>query len=214
MRMLHFLAAATAAGAIAVPAAAQSVYSYQSYPVQQAYPYQQTYPYQQSYPGYQQGYAQQGYQQGYGYPSQSQTGTSVIGQIVDSLLGNSYSVTDRTAVSQCATAAMAQASARYSGYGQQGYGYDNRYAQQGYNQPAMRVTAITGVKRGGNGGLRVTGLMSSGAGYAYGSHYGGQYGYQNRGYAQGSDLSFRCNVAYNGAVSGIHINRASAAYRG
>lgn len=204
MRIL-LLAATVAAGAITVPAVAQSAYEYQSYPVQQAYPYQQTYP------AYPQGY---GYQQGYGYPSQSQTGTSVIGQIVDSLLGNSYSVTDRTAVSQCATAAMAQASAQYSGYGQQGYGYDNRYARQGYNQPAMRVTAITGVQRRGNGGLRVTGLMSSGAGYGYGRQYGGQYGYQNRGYAQGSDLSFRCNVAYNGAVSGIHINRASAAYRG
>ena len=212
MRMFHVLAAATAVGAIAVPAAAQSAYPYQSYPVQQAYPYQQTYP------GYPQGYAQQGYQQGYGYQNESQAGTGIVGQIVDSLLGNRYTVSDRTAVSQCASAAMAQASARYSaygygGYGQQGYADDNRYARQGYNQSPMRVTAITSVHRRGNG-LRVTGLMSSGAGYGYGSQYGGRYGYQNRGYAQGSDLSFRCNVAYNGAVTGLHINQASAAYRG
>jgi hypothetical protein len=66
----------------------------------------------------------------------------------------------------------------------------------------MRVTSITDVKRRNNG-LRVSGLMSSG--------YGGQYAYQDRSYGQ-QQLSFRCNVAYNGAVTDIRI-RQSSAYR-
>jgi len=49
--------------------------------------------------------------------------------------------------------------------------------------------------------------MGSGAGY--GGQYGYQNGYQNRGYANAS-LSFRCNVAYNGAVTGIRIRPVNA----
>jgi len=197
MRILPILAASVAVGAIAVPAAAQSAYSYQSYPVQQ----------QQSYPGYQQSYPQQGY----GYANQNQTGASVIGQLVDSLLGNRYSVSDRTAVSQCASAAMAQASSQYSGYGgansayRQGYGYAQQgYAQQGYAQPALRVTSITDVQRRYDG-LRVKGTIGTGYASQYGQ-YGNQYGYQNRGYG---DLSFRCNVASNGAVTGLRVSPTS-----
>jgi hypothetical protein len=69
----------------------------------------------------------------------------------------------------------------------------------------MRVTAITDVRRRSNG-LRVSGLMSSGGGY------GGQYGYQNRGYATG-DVSFRCNVDNRGQVTNIRIGRNNG-YRG
>jgi hypothetical protein len=174
-----FLAAAAAIGGIAAPAAAQYYPQQPTYP--QAYPqYQQQYP-QQAYPGY--AYGQQGYAQN---PVQS---------IIDSLLGNRYNVTDRQAVSQCASAAMAQASAQY------GNGYNRSYGNNGYGQRyagAMRVTAITDVQRRNNG-LRVSGLMSSGGGY------GGQYGYQNRNYA--GDLSFRCNVDYRGAVTGVRIGR-------
>ena len=183
MRIVHFLAAGAATLAVAVPAAAQSPYPY-PYPQQgYAYPAQQGY----AYPG----------QQGYG-------GQNVIGQIVSQLLGNRYNVSDRTAVTQCASAAMSQASApyrpRYSGY-HQGYGYP------GYNQarnPAMRVTAITDVRRQ-NRGLRVSGLMTSGmhAGYA---PYGQAHGYHNQ--AQ-SDLTFRCNVAYNGQVTSVRIGRTN-----
>ena len=49
-----------------------------------------------------------------------------VQQIIDSLLGNRYNVTDRQAVSRCASAALTQAQAQYgggySGYGN-GYGY-------------------------------------------------------------------------------------------
>lgn len=189
----HYLAAAVAIGALSAPVAAQSSYPYQSYPVQapQPYPGQPGYGYsQQAFPGYTQpgvayGYGQQGYAQ------------NPVGQIIDSLLGNRYSVTDRQAVSQCASAAMTQARAQY------GNGYNRGYGNNGYNRGyngAMRVTSITDVQRRNNG-LRVSGMMSSG--------YGGQYGYQNRNYAAG-DVSFRCNVDYRGAVTNVRLGRNMA----
>jgi hypothetical protein len=188
---IHYLAAAAAIGALAVPAAAQSPYPYgyqqQYQQVPQPYPGQPGYGYNQGYSGYNQGYAQ-----------------DPVSQIINSLLGNRYSVTDRQAVSQCASAAMAQAAAQYGNRYNQGYG-NNGY-NRGYNG-AMRVTSITDVQRRNNG-LRVSGLMSSG----YAGQYGNQYGYQNRGYAQG-DVSFRCNVDYRGQVTNVRIGRNNA-YRG
>jgi hypothetical protein len=186
-----YLAAAAAIG-FAAPAAAQ----YQQYPQ----PYPQQYP--QTYP-------QQG--TGYGYPGQAYS-QNPVQQVIDSLLGNRYNVTDRTAVSQCANAAMIQAQSQYRGYGPsygnnpygnypQGYG--GGYGQ-GIAAPSMRVTAITDVQRR-SGGLRVKGLISSG----YGGRGGyGQNGYQNGGYATG-DLTFRCNVDYRGAVTNVRLSRNS-----
>jgi hypothetical protein len=168
-RFRTYLAASAVLGAFCAPVAAQNPYPYG---------YQQP---QQAYPGY-------GYNQGTGNP---------VTDIIDSLLGNRYDVSDRQAIRQCANAAMAQA-------GQQNGGY-------GYNRGGMRVTSITDVQRRGSG-LRVTGTMASGMGYRgsyegqYGDGNGGQYGYQNRGYAGGA-VSFRCNIAYNGAVTGIRIGR-------
>jgi len=192
----HYLAAAAAIAALAAPAAAQYA---QPYP--QAYPqYQQTYPQsaypQSAYPGYAQpgyAYGQPGYGQGYSQ--------NPVTAIIDGLLGNRYNVTDRTAVSQCANAAIVQASARYRG------GYGNGYGNGGYSN--LRVTSISDVQRRGNG-LRVSGMLSSGYGGQYGGQYGNQYGYQNRGHAIG-DVSFRCNVAYNGAVTNVRIGQP--AYR-
>ena len=214
MRIFHFLAAAAAVGALAVPAAAQSSYPYQSYPVQQV---PQPYPGQ---PGYGYGYQQPGYAQPYANP---------IDQIVGQLLGNRYNVNERTLVSRCASAAVAQAQAQYrpgnNGYGYQygqarGYGqeYGQPYANNAYSQ--MRVTAISNVERRRNNELRVTGLISSGA---YAAPYGNAYGYQGYGYqgqhyadpryAQAGDLSFRCNVDYRGGVSGVRVSRSTVAYR-
>src|SRR6185369_6170831 len=77
----------------------------------------------------------------YGYPQQGY-GQNPVGQIIDQLLGNRYNVTDRQAVSRCASAAMVQAQNQYRGYdysqrygSPQGYGYP-----QGIAAPAMRVT--------------------------------------------------------------------------
>lgn len=185
----HYLAAAAAMGALAIPAAAQTAYPYGNQ--QPAYPqYQQPYTPQQAYPTYQQpsyGQPAYGYNQGYAQ--------NPVSAIIDGLLGNRYNVTDRQAVSQCASAAMAQASSQYGGYGN-GYGHDAY--RSGYGG-GLRVTSITDVQRRSNG-LRVKGLMSSGGGYH------GQSGYQNRGYA-GGELTFRCNVDYRGAVTNIRIGR-------
>ena len=187
----HYLAAAAAIGALAIPAAAQTAYPYgyqQTYP--QAYP-QQTYP-QQAYP--QQAYPDTAY--GYRY-NQGTTGNPVT-DIIDSLLGNRYNVTDRQAVRQCVNAARAEASQQYGGYA----------------NGEMRVTAISNVQRRGNG-LRVSGTLGSAYASQYGNQYGNQNGYQNgyrnRGYGHtyaAANVSFRCNVAYNGAVTGIRIGRA------
>jgi hypothetical protein len=198
MTMLKLLAAAAAVAGVAAPVAAQAPYGYpqQTYPGN-AYP-GTAYPNQYGYPGQ------------YGYPNQ---GTNVIGQVIDSLLGNRYNVTDRTAISQCANAAMIQGQAQYrgygnNGYGQQGYGQQGYGYQQGIAAPALRVTAITDVQRRSSG-LRVKGLMSSG--YA-GNQYGQQYYNQNRNYAAG-DITFRCNVDYRGAVTNVKISRNDNNYR-
>lgn len=179
----RFLAAAAAIGGLSAPVAAQNPYPYP----QQAYPY----PYQQY------GYGQQGYgQQGYGNP---------VTDIIDSLLGNRYNITDRQAIRQCANAARAQAASQYGGYGyNNGYnnGYGNRYSR-GIAAPSLRVTAITEVQRRSNG-LRVKGLMST----SYAGGYGNQYA--NNGYGGSSaagDLRFRCNVDYRGAITSIRIDR-------
>ncbi|MES2135803.1 MAG: hypothetical protein V4502_01920 [Pseudomonadota bacterium] len=214
---IHFAGAAALVAGLAAPAAAQ----YQQYP--QPYPqqYPQTYPqqYPQTYP---QQYPQTspGYQQGYG--------ANPIQQVIDSLLGNRYNVTDRQAISSCASAATVQAQAQYRGYGQQGYGAygqqghggHNGYPQQGIVAPTMRVTAITDVQRRSSG-LRVKGLISSGyGGYGqqghqngYGQNGYGQNGYQNPAYGAG-DLAFRCTVDYRGAVTNIRISsNANPGYR-
>ena len=74
----------------------------------------------QTYPGYgQPGYGQSGYgQPGYGY--NQGYGQNPVGQIIDQLLGNRYTVSDRTAISQCASAVMSQAQTQYRGYGAYG----------------------------------------------------------------------------------------------
>ena len=201
MRMFRLLAAATAAagaGALAVPALAQMPYPYpyaqQQYP--QAYP---QYQYPQQYP--QTGYAYP--QTGYAYPGQQGYGQqNVVGAIIGQLLGNRYNVTDRTAVTQCATAAQAQAAQQYrarshgQAYGYQGY-------NGAYNPASLRVTSITDVQRRNNG-LRVSGLMSSGSG-RYGAYA------HNPAYANAaSDFTFRCNVAYTGQVTDVRVRRNSA----
>lgn len=215
MSMTHFLAAAAVIGGVATSASAQNSYPYP----QQSYPPQ----YQQPYP-----------QSGYGYPGQQGYGTGGGGlqSVIDQLLGNRYSVSDRSAVRQCATAAVHQAPRQIprDGYG----GYNQGYAQpqgypyaQGYNPAStIRVTAITNVERRSNG-LRVSGLLSSGMGYSQGygapgytqgypsQGYANQgymsQGYGSNGYAAG-DLTFRCNVDFRGAVTSVRVRR-NEAYR-
>lgn len=208
----RYLAAAAVLGALAAPAAAQYAQPYpQTYP--QAYPqaYPQQYP-PNAYPqtGYQQAYP--GYQQGYG-----QSGGGVLSSVIDRLLGNRYNTSDRSAVSQCAAAAVNQARVQYRGYGQQAYGYGQQaygYGQQPYAYqqnvaaPSMRVTAITDVRRR-SGGLRVSGLLDSGA---YAATQGYRPGYSQPYATTAGDLSFRCDVNYRGAVTNVRI-RQNSGYR-
>ena len=196
MHLIVKLITAAAAVGAAAPAAAQYAYP-QTYPQPYPQPYPQTYPYQgQSYPG-------QNYP-GQNYPGQQGYGGTVIDQVIGQLLGSRYNVTDRRAVGQCATAAMAQAQNQF-GYGQ---GYQQGYGGygQGFAAPAMRVTSITEVQRRQNG-LRVRGLLDTGSA-GYNNQYGqyGQQGYANQRYAAG-DLSFRCDVDYRGVVTNVRINR-------
>lgn len=72
-----------------------------------------------------------------------------------------------------------------------------------------RVVSVTQVNPRSNGTVRVRGLASSGR-YAYNNYgpYGvGAYGATGYGYASAADLSFRCDVAPNGAVYNVSINR-------
>jgi hypothetical protein len=223
----HVLAASAAIGSLAAPAAAQYYPQAPAYPqYQQQYQQQQYQQVPQPYPG-QPGY---GYaQQGYAEPSQGYAAQNPISQVINSLLGNRYNVSDRQAVSQCASAAMAQATARYgvNGYaGSEGYaGYAGAYRPGATGVPgypgintAMRVSAITDVQRR-SGGMRVKGLIDSGVDYRGG--YGGQ-AYQGAGtggqayatrYPSHNDLSFRCNLDNRGIVTSMRVERNTTTYR-
>jgi hypothetical protein len=71
-----------------------------------------------------------------------------------------------------------------------------------------RVVSVTQVRPRSNGMITVRGLASSGR-YAYNGYgpYGvGAYGALGYGY-NNADLSFRCDVGYNGAVYNVDIHR-------
>jgi hypothetical protein len=177
------------------------------------------------YPGY-----------GYGYGNNNPVG-QIVGQILGygrypygnygySQYGNQSSVVD-----QCARAVEARLAGYrggYYGYGNAPYGgrYGNQYGgaygnpyggaygnQYGYNQgygAGGRVQGITRVERKSYG-LKVYGVASSGnRGY---EGYG-RSGYGNYGYGAGADLSFNCEVRYNGQIRDINIKRRTANWRG
>jgi len=159
----------------------------------------------------------------YPYGGYGNNGGNVVGQVINQVLGGgAYGQygqgNDRVAVDQCARAAQAQISrSGYGGYGNQGYGnpgYGNQgYGNQGY--ASARVVGITGVERKSNG-LKVSGLISTGAGYNqgyYGNQGYGNQGYGNQGYNQVADLRFSCRVDYRGYVRDIDIKRNNQAYR-
>jgi len=169
-------------------------------------------------------------QQPYPYPNQN---GGVVGAIINSVTGGGYGqypqgnygygqVNERAAVNMCATAAEQRIGATYRS--QPGYGYNNGYADNGrqqgyangYNSQGARVLGITNVERRNNGALKVSGVASSGRGFAYGNQ-GYNYGNDGRrGYAanQAADLRFTCRVNNRGQVSEVNISRNQAAYRG
>lgn len=188
MRTTTLLVAAATLGAIAAPAAAQ-YYPAPTYPQPQPYPQPAPYP-GQAYPA--PGYPQPGYPApGYGYQQRS---------LLDQLLGR-YPANNRTAIQQCANAAQAQVARQYSqGYGSPRYG---QY-QPGYGTN-VRVSAITDVQSR-NRGLRVSGLIDSGVrANGYNRPYNNGY---NQPYAAATgDISFRCDVDYNGVVRDVRLRQ-------
>ena len=164
-------------------------------------------------------YPQPSYPQpGYGYGNQNP-----VGQIVNSILGygrypygnygyNQYGHQAQV-VDQCARAVQQRLSGGYGAYyGNRGYnqGYGNR--GYGYNQGygGGSVQGITRVERKSYG-LKVYGVASSG----YRGYEGyGRSGYGNYGYGAGADLSFNCEVRYEGRIRDINIKRRSANWRG
>ena len=98
----------------------------------------------------------------------------------------------------------------YYGYGNMPYG--NPYGGYGYNQGygGGRVLGITRVDRKSYG-LKVRGVASSG----YNGYDGyGRRGYGSYGYNAGADLSWSCEVRYDGRIRDIDIDRRSAYWRG
>lgn len=163
-------------------------------------------------------------QYGYGYGNQNP-----VGQIIGQILGygrypygnygyNQYS-NQSGAVDQCARAVEARlngyqgyygyGNVPYQGqYGQYGYynqyGYNNRYGGGGRVQGITRVTQKSY-------GLKVYGVARSG----YQGYDGyGRGGYGSYGYNAGADLSFACEVRYDGRIRDIDINRRQANWRG
>ena len=164
------------------------------------------------------------------YPYGNQN-TGIVGAIINSVTGGAYGhypqgaygygqypqgnyaygqMSQSAAVGICAAAAEQRISGNYRG--QSGYGYNNGYAYNGYQQSYAyngqggRVLGITNVERRNNGGLKVSGVASSGRGYGY---YG-QNAYAN----QAGDLRFSCKISTRGQVTDVNINRNQIAYRG
>lgn len=133
------------------------------------------------------GYGQQyGYAQPYGYAQQ---------------YGYGYGVDTSMAASQCSAAVQNRLYNRSSLGGILG-------AVLGTNTSG-RVVSVTQVSPRSNGLIRVRGLASSGryASNGYGPYGVGAYGALGYGYANAADLSFRCDVAPNGAIYNVSINR-------
>lgn len=156
---------------------------------------------------------------GYGRYPYGNYGYSQYGNQYGGQYGSQYGYNQNAAVDQCARAVESRLSGYQGGY--YGYGnvpYGGRYGNNGYNGYGYnsgyggggRVQGITRVERKSYG-LKVWGVASSG--YTGYNGYGRQ-GYGNYGYNAGADLSFDCEVRYDGRVRDIDIKRRTASWRG
>jgi hypothetical protein len=136
----------------------------------------------QYYPSY--GYSQYGYTQPYGYAQ-----------------SYGYAANTGVATQQCTAAVQSRLYNRSSVGGILG-------VLLGANTTGS-VVGVTQVSPRMNGTVRVRGLASSGrsAMNGYGPYGVGAYGAAGYGYANAADLSFRCDVAPNGAVYNVSISR-------
>jgi len=164
---------------------------------------------------------------GYGYGN-----NNVVGQVLGQILGygqypygnygyNQYRGGNQSmAVDQCARAVEARIGGNQGGYygygnvpygGRYGYGnapYGGQYGYNGYG--GGRVLGVTRVTQKSYG-LKVYGVASSG--YQGYSGYG-RPGYGNYGYNAGADLSWNCEVRYDGRIRDVDVNRRTASWRG
>ena len=164
------------------------------------------------------------YYPGYGYGNNN---NNVVGQIIGQVMGygrypygnygyNQGYGNQSMAIDQCARAVEARVGGYrggYYGYGNVPYGgqYGNPYGgygNQGYG--AGRVLGVTRVERKSYG-LKVRGVASSGY-RGYDGYGRGSYG--SYGYGAGADLSWSCEVRYDGRIRDIDVNRRSANWRG
>lgn len=118
-------------------------------------------------------------------------GEQVLQGVVDSLLGNRYTISDRKAVRRCADASLAEA---WNDYGPRRGGWKNR----DWRKNPMRIASIDDVQRR-PAGLRVRGEIDSGLLWTQ--------GYNNR--RNRGDLSFRCNIDYNGRITNVRVERVA-----
>jgi hypothetical protein len=159
-----------------------------------------------------------------GYPGYGYQNNNVVGQVLGQILGygrypyGNYGYQQyggqSMAVDQCARAVEARLNGYRGGY--YGYGnmpYGNPYGgQYGYNNRygGGRVLGITRVDRKSYG-LKVRGVASSG----YQGYQGyGRPGYGSYGYNAGADLSWSCEVRYDGRIRDIDLKRRTAYWRG
>jgi hypothetical protein len=114
---------------------------------------------------------------------------------------NAYGMNTNAAAQQCSAAVQQRL------YNRQGIG-GILGAVLGANTTG-RVLSVTQVQPRNNGLIRVRGLASSGrtAMNGYGPYGVGAYGALGYGYANAADLSFRCDVDFNGYVRNVDINR-------
>lgn len=170
------------------------------------------------------------YYPGYGYGNNNNVVGSILGQVLgygrypygnygyQQGYGNQGYGNQNMAVDQCARAVEARVGGYRGGYygygnvpyGGAQYGYGNPYG--GYNQGygAGRVLGVTRVEQKSYG-LKVRGVASSG----YNGYAGyGRSGYGNYGYNAGADLSWSCEVRYDGRIRDIDVSRRSATWRG
>ena len=165
-----------------------------------------------------------------------------IGQVLDVILnaqryGYGYQgyANDRSQIDRCAVAVEQRINrdygyrygspygAPYGGYGQYGGQYGNQYGYNQYAQGGAKVVGITRVERRSSSTTRVRGVATANVyanqygnpyGGRYGGQYGNQYGYNNYGYAQAGELSFKCDIDYRGYIRDIDIDRNNNAYYG
>lgn len=170
----------------------QDEQSYPQYPSQSADPQED-----EQYPGYQQPYSPYPqYPQTYPGYSYGQSYNDPVSAVIDQLLGPGYSASDRSAVRQCAIAAMAQSQGQNGAYAR---GYES---DEGPYGSSLRLTAISSVERRADG-LEVRGELSSGN-----DPYASAYGSYGQSYDPGS-VSFRCKVDYRGVVTNVRLLEGS-----